>query len=324
VTVDGGDVVITGAGVKEIRLKPGQYKVAASKDGKVIRQELVTVSRNGRQVVRISKEAEPAGRVANKPDPWEKSVAELPPEQQVEAVARRLKERNPRFDGRIEPTIRDSVVLRLEFCTDQVSDISPLRALKRLEALDCRGTADRQGKLADLSPLRGLSLTYLNFTDNPVSDLSPLVGMPLRELVFFRTEIKDLALLKGMPLTTLAIGHTRVADLSPLKEMKLAHLYCDQAPISDLSPLRGMPLKALFIPRTRVSDLSPLRGMPLTFVDVASTPVSDLSVLQGMPLKEIGCDFQSERDAKILRSLMGLEKINGKPAAEFWKEVDGK
>ena len=44
VTVDGGDVVITGAGAKEIRLKPGQYKVEASKDGKLVRQELVTVS----------------------------------------------------------------------------------------------------------------------------------------------------------------------------------------------------------------------------------------------------------------------------------------
>ena len=59
VTVDGADLVITGAGAKEIRLKPGQYKVQASKDGKVVRQELVTVTRNGRQVVRISKEAAP-------------------------------------------------------------------------------------------------------------------------------------------------------------------------------------------------------------------------------------------------------------------------
>jgi WD40 repeat protein/tRNA A-37 threonylcarbamoyl transferase component Bud32 len=59
VVVDGGDVVITGAGAKEIRLRPGQYKVEASKDGKVVRQELVMVTRNGRQVVRISKEAAP-------------------------------------------------------------------------------------------------------------------------------------------------------------------------------------------------------------------------------------------------------------------------
>src|SRR6516225_2717207 len=75
VTVDGGDVVITGAGAKEIRLRPGQYKVQASKDGKVVRQELVTVTRNGRQVVRITREAGPlAGAAA-----WEKSVAALPP-----------------------------------------------------------------------------------------------------------------------------------------------------------------------------------------------------------------------------------------------------
>jgi serine/threonine protein kinase len=60
VTIDGADVVITGAGVKEIRLKPGEYKIQTTKDGKPLRQELVTVSKNGRQVVRVSREGEPA------------------------------------------------------------------------------------------------------------------------------------------------------------------------------------------------------------------------------------------------------------------------
>jgi WD40 repeat protein len=54
VTVDGSEVGITGVGAKEIRLTPGQYKVEASKEGKLVRQELTTVTRNGRQVVRIS------------------------------------------------------------------------------------------------------------------------------------------------------------------------------------------------------------------------------------------------------------------------------
>ena len=40
-------------------LPPGQYKIEARKDGKPVRQELVTVARNGRQVVRISQEAGP-------------------------------------------------------------------------------------------------------------------------------------------------------------------------------------------------------------------------------------------------------------------------
>jgi hypothetical protein len=56
VAVDGADVVVTGTGVKDIRLKPGSYKVKASKGAKLVRQELVTVTRNSRQVVRISKQ----------------------------------------------------------------------------------------------------------------------------------------------------------------------------------------------------------------------------------------------------------------------------
>jgi hypothetical protein len=73
VTVDGGNVVITGAGAKEIRLKPGQYHVEASKDGKPVRRELVTVTSKGRQVVRIRKEIEPT-----EAERWERSVDKLP------------------------------------------------------------------------------------------------------------------------------------------------------------------------------------------------------------------------------------------------------
>jgi hypothetical protein len=324
VTVDGGEVVITGAGAKEIRLKPGQYKVEASKDGKVVRQELVTVTRKGRQVVRISKE--PVEHVSNVLDQWEKSVAALPAEEQVEAVVKRLKELNPRFDGPVEPTIRDGVVIGLAFITNAVSDLSPVRALTRLESLDCNGTAERRGMVADLSPLRGLPLKRLSFLDNQVSDLSPLRGMPLKTLIFQRNlAIKDLKPLEGMPLERLECAHTNVADLSPLKGMKLKHLGCDQTLVSDLSPLRGMALEVLGVAYCgRVTELSPLRGMPLYHLLWVGTAVSDWSPLKGMPLKYIDCDFQRERDAEFHRSLTTLVTINGKSAAEFWKEVHGK
>jgi hypothetical protein len=342
VTVDGGDVVITGAGAKEIRLKPGQYRVEASKDGKVVRQELVTVTRNGRQVVRLRKESAPLSAA----EAWEKSVTALPPEKQVEAVIRRLKELNPGFDGKVTPTIQGPVVTGLAFNTDAVADLSPLRALKWLEALFCVGTENNHGKLADLAPLRGLPLKTLDCGDNPVSDLSPLVGLPLEVLACYRTQVKDLTPLQGMRLTTLNANRTLIADLSPLKGMKLArltHLSLEGTPVSDLSPLKGMKLKVLglgYVPVTDltplrgmplqelwlsgVTDLEPLRGLPLQQLRLLETPLTDSAPLQGMPLKEIVCDFQPERDAKILRSLTGLEKINGKPAAEFWKEVDGK
>jgi len=341
VAVDGADVVITGAGAKEIRLKPGQYKVEASKDGKVVRRELVTVSRNGRQVVRVSKESAPSSEA----EAWEKSVAALPAQEQAEAVARRLKELNPGFDAQVQPDIRDGQVKGLSFPTFAVKDLAPLRALPGLESLVCGGTPAVPGKVTNLSPLRGLPLKSLYVYDNPVSDLSPLAGMPLEELRCYRTGVEDLTPLKGMPLRELWAGETRVADLSPLKGMKLKVLLIDNTPVSDLSPLRGMalehagltltrvsdlsplkgmPLTRLSLIKTQVSDLSPVEGMPLTTLTLAGSPVTDLSPVKGMRLKELLCDFQRERDAAILRSLTTLERINDKPAADFWKEVDGR
>jgi eukaryotic-like serine/threonine-protein kinase len=64
--------------------------------------------------------------------------------------------------------------------------------------------------------------------------------------------------------------------------------------------------------------------LPLTSLHCQDTKVTDLSPLKDSPLKELWCDFKAERDAAILRSIKTLEKINDKPAADFWKEVDGK
>jgi hypothetical protein len=40
-----------------------------------------------------------------------------------------------------------------------------------------------------------------------------------------------------------------------------------------------------------------------------------------MPLSQIYLDFEPNRDGEILRSFKTLQKINDKPAAEFWKDV---
>jgi WD40 repeat protein len=55
ITVEGdGGLVITGAGPQEVRLRPGSYRLRAVKEGKAVREELVTISRGGREVVRVS------------------------------------------------------------------------------------------------------------------------------------------------------------------------------------------------------------------------------------------------------------------------------
>jgi WD40 repeat protein len=63
VTVEGdGGLVITGAGPQEVRLRPGSYRLRASKDGRPVTDEVVTISRGEKQVVKVRLEA--AGRPA--------------------------------------------------------------------------------------------------------------------------------------------------------------------------------------------------------------------------------------------------------------------
>lgn len=54
VSIDGEDVSIRGAGVESLRLRTGEYQLRATKDGKPIKTELVTISRGGREVVRVT------------------------------------------------------------------------------------------------------------------------------------------------------------------------------------------------------------------------------------------------------------------------------
>ncbi len=354
VKIDGSDVVITGAGAKEIRLTPGRYTVEASKDGKVVSHELVTVTRNGRQVVRVSQEATPAdvqsAKAADDPVAWERSVAAMPAEEQVKAVSARLKELNPHFDGKVEPTIDNGVATGLEFLTDQVSDIAPIRVLTRLQNLNIKGSGYGKGMLVDLTPIRGMPLTRLSTLDNPsVTDLSALKGMPLQILNVGGTGVTDLTPLKGMPLESLFMWGFWGSDLTPLKGMPLKWLNCGgRGKMLDLTPLSGLPLEFLCVNITQVSDLTPLKGMPLTGLECQNTLVSDLSPLKGTPLKHLGIGNSMATDLSplkgmsleefgltpknitqgldILRAMKSLKTIEAMdkiwPAAEFWEAYD--
>jgi hypothetical protein len=54
VRIDGEDLTITGAGPQEVRVKPGTYTVKATKDGKPVGQEVVTVEKDGKRVVKVT------------------------------------------------------------------------------------------------------------------------------------------------------------------------------------------------------------------------------------------------------------------------------
>jgi Leucine-rich repeat (LRR) protein len=252
-----------------------------------------------------------------------KDVAALPAEKQVDAVTAKLQELNPGFDGKVTPAIENGVVTGLQFFTDNVTNIAPVRALPGLKNLRCHGSSPGKGALSDLSPLEGMQLTVLNCGFLPLlDDLSPLTGMPLQELTCIGTIVAALSPLRGMPLKYLACGVTKITDLSPLQGMQLLALGLESTPVSDISPLKGLPLTHLRIHSTQVSDLSPLKGMPLEILECQNTPVADLTPLRDSPLRSLICDFKPFRDTDLLRSIRSLETINGKPVAEFWNDVE--
>jgi hypothetical protein len=249
---------------------------------------------------------------------WMKDVAAMPAEKQVEAVAKKLQELNPGFDGNVTghselvdyPHIEKGVVTSFGFSTNNVVDISPVRALSGLKALSCLGSMMRSGKLSDLSPVKGLSLETMECSNNrPLFDILPL---------------------EAMKLVTFSCCATSVSDLSPLKGMTLSRLYCADTPVSNLSPLQGMPLQNINIAATWVSDFTPLRGMPLLVLWCYSTKTSDLSPLEGIGLTEIRLTPRNiAKGMDVIRRMKSLQTIgldwdekNQFPAGEFWKKYD--
>ena len=69
VHIDGEDVLVTGAGLQEIRVRPGKHAVSAEKDGNPIHEEIVSVERGGRKTVRVSREAPAVNQQTSLPSP---------------------------------------------------------------------------------------------------------------------------------------------------------------------------------------------------------------------------------------------------------------
>ncbi len=255
-------------------------------------------------------------------DPWIAQVRTLPAKQQVQAVAAKLTERNDGFSGDVKETIEEGVVVGLEFQTDAVIDISPLRALPGLKYLTCTGSTENKGILADLGPLTGMPLKELHCYYNPIANLAPLEGMKLKVLSCSYTLVSDLTPLAQMPLGILNLHTTRVSDLSPIRSCPITELNISETPVSDLTPLRGLKLVAFYCERSQVMNITPLSRMPLTTLDISETAITDLSPIRNLTLEWLRCDFKPDRDTELLRSIKTLLIINEKPVNEFWKEVE--
>ncbi len=228
VQIDGSDIVITGAGVREIRLKPGRYTVKGIKDGKVVSRELVTVTKDGKQVVRVKQEAAVTQDVDASAKGPDSNTA--PPRRKPLAAA---------------PTVHD----------DWIKALASLPVDQQELALVDRMKANLQG-----------------FED---AFLNQLAAMPAERQVFLLT--------------------VWLKERNPGFDGNFKYKIDD-----------GM-VTSLELPSPLVQDLTPLRALTNLRTLTCRTTV--------------GYDNNAERDVAVLRSLEALETINGKPVAEFWKEV---
>src|SRR5262249_25399653 len=274
-------------------------------------------------------------------------IAALPAAEQVEEVRKELMRRNPGFDGKVVRRIEDGVVTIFSIQTDQVADIAPIRVWSALRVLDCRGTNTFKpnGRLADLTPLKGMNLAglmQLDLRDTQVNDAGMVYFKDSKHLIrldLSNTQVSDAGMVyfKGCKdLTYLGLGYTSVGDagLMHFKDCKaLTGLFLFGTKLNDAGLAHLKDCKALtrlILAETKVSDagLARFKGVPLKQLWIQNTSITDLTPLQGMPLEEIrltpknitkGLDIL--RDMKSLKTI-GIEHNQFWPAAEFWQRYD--
>ena len=223
----------------------------------------------------------------------------------------------------------------LHLAHNKISDVSPLKSLKKLIVLDLHNNF----RISDASALSTLTnLTHLSLWGNLVSDASPL--RPLTNLIYLsleNNEVSDVSPLKDMTnLIGLDIEANQISDLSPLKDMtKLIFLDFDSNEVSDVSLLKDMtmltqldgsdnhisdlsPLSALTrmiqmdLDDNKISDISPLKDMiELSWLDLDGNQIVDISPLQNMiKLTRLNLDDNKILDVSPLKNMTKLEKLD--------------
>jgi serine/threonine protein kinase len=177
---------------------------------------------------------------------WVTKLVGLPRKKQIEELREELKRRNPGFDGTIRHDYWDQTEKHIKLIIPpfHLKDLTPVRAITGLRALECPGEWGRRGQLESLEPIRGLELNQVGFSNNPVRDLSPLEGMPIRNLWLSEIEADDVSPVYGMPLEILHLTsrspQARV-EVGKLVEKKLRDAWINPKQANDFERLKEIP-----------------------------------------------------------------------------------
>ena len=247
------------------------------------------------------------------------------PEDRVSQIQSILIKANPDYRGQGKLHEENGEIIAAEFPNCGLKDLSPLRGLK-LSALDLSGNPVRE-----LRHLRGMPLVRLFLEFTLVDKLDELVDAQLVELRLNGSPVESLKGLEGQPLENLYAVGTQINNVSALSSSNLRLLWLTESPVSDLSPLAGLPLVSLTIHRTLVEDLSFVRKLPLIQrLHIGETLIADLTPLKGLNLTRlVFTPSRIERGMEVAKSLSNLKEIGTKfddqgkdlmPPDAFWAQ----
>jgi hypothetical protein len=284
ITLDGDMLVITGAGAKEIRVRPGEHWIEATKDGMVVQSELFTVHRDGRQIVRV-RDSRAVRRVPAAPNPPARQALDLkyiPADASAAVVAypRRILQA-PVGAGAIPPGAADEMVKELGVKPEQVEQVLALLLLG----------ADP----ADPTPVPGAIIRFTEPTDGKRVLTGLLKG--LREekhegKTYYRSSTGEAFL--GLPLAG-AIPDERTVILAPEPVLRKMLAADGRARTPLLDRLRQTDntdeITGIFILEPYRNLLGALAGqfkalLPPNLADAASLPDRVVAVTAAVNLRD--------------------------------------
>ncbi len=170
--------------------------------------------------------------------------------------------------------------LQMDMRGEDVSNLAPLRgmSLQHLNLARCT-------KVANLQPLEGMPLDWLDISGTSVLDIGPLRRSPIKHLAFDRCRVaRGWVVLKFLPLEYLSMEGQELKHLSPLsKNTTLQELNISNCKIYDLKPLANKPLHTLLAAENPISKVDILATLPLKRLDLSGTKLADLEVTRLMP-----------------------------------------
>ena len=212
-----------------------------------------------------------------------------------------------------------------------VTDISPLYALKGLVSLDISHT-----KVSDISSIDKLILLEsLDISNTEIENLSVIkklenlntlkmnsiknldvftITLPneLETLECNSNGLNSLEFISGTKsILNLYASNNNIIDLTPIKQYQLATIDLSHNKISDLSGIRVDYISTLNLSYNDISDISPLNGMKANNVELNNNRISDISIFkENTKLHSLQINNNQINDISPLKDCFKLYSLN--------------